>query len=105
VLFLDIRMPGLSGLEVAAQLGEEWPAQRPFPLLVFVTAYDDYAVQAFERAAVDYLLKPVDGARLEQALARARRRLGAERQPAGPAPAECRAKATSRLAKPRRGAT
>jgi DNA-binding LytR/AlgR family response regulator len=64
VLFLDIRMPGLSGLEVAAQLGEEWPAQRPFPLLVFVTAYDDYAVQAFERAAVDYLLKPVTRERL-----------------------------------------
>lgn len=70
VLFLDIRMPGHSGLEVAARLGEEWPAQRPFPLLVFVTAYDDYAVQAFERAAVDYLLKPVSRERLTVTVAR-----------------------------------
>lgn len=64
VLFLDIRMPGRSGLEVARELAEDWPADRPFPLIVFVTAYDNYAVEAFERAAVDYLLKPVNDERL-----------------------------------------
>lgn len=64
VLLLDIKMPGRNGLEVARELAEEWPAQRPFPLIVFVTAYDDYALQAFERAAIDYLLKPVSQERL-----------------------------------------
>ena len=60
-------MPGRSGLDAAQALAEDWPADGsapPFPLLVFVTAYDQYALQAFERAAVDYLLKPVDAARL-----------------------------------------
>ena len=65
VLFLDIRMPGMSGLEVAEALMEDWPAENDrFPLIVFVTAYDQYAVEAFDRAAVDYLLKPVQAARL-----------------------------------------
>jgi DNA-binding LytR/AlgR family response regulator len=64
VAFLDIRMPGLSGLEAAEAIAEDWPDGTPFPLLVFVTAYDQYALQAFERAAVDYLLKPVQPARL-----------------------------------------
>ncbi len=62
VLFLDIRMPGTSGLEAAQALAEDWPGapdSAPFPLIVFVTAYDQYALQAFEQAAVDYLLKPV----------------------------------------------
>ena len=59
VCFLDIRMPGLSGLEVAQALAEDWPAGEPFPLLVFITAYDQYAVQAFDAQAVDYLVKPV----------------------------------------------
>ena len=70
VLFFDIRMPGLSGLEAAAELADAWPAQqsasKPFPALVFVTAYDQYAVQAFEAQAVDYLLKPVQPARLQK---------------------------------------
>ncbi len=70
VLFLDIKMPGRSGLEVAGDLAEEWPAGRPFPLIVFVTAYDDYALQAFERAAIDYLLKPVSQDRLAVTVAR-----------------------------------
>lgn len=61
--FLDIRMPGLSGLEVAQ--GIEGATQ-----VVFVTAYDQFAVEAFERAALDYLLKPVSDARLRQTLAR-----------------------------------
>ena len=83
LVFLDIQMPGLNGFEVARRLtereGEEMPA------LVFVTAFDQHAIEAFEVNAVDYLLKPVDGARLEQALQRARRRVEAERTtPSGP---------------------
>ena len=66
VLFFDIRLPGQSGLEAAAELADAWPADRPFPVLVFVTAYDQYAVQAFEAQAVDYLLKPVQPARLQK---------------------------------------
>ena len=65
IVFLDIRMPGRSGLEAAEAIVEEWPADAgPLPLVVFVTAYDQYALQAFERAAVDYLQKPVQPARL-----------------------------------------
>jgi DNA-binding LytR/AlgR family response regulator len=64
ICFLDIRMPGLSGLEAAQAMAEDWPPDRPFPLLVFVTAYDQYALQAFERAALDYVLKPVQPERL-----------------------------------------
>ena len=70
VLFFDIRMPGLGGLDAAAQLADEWPEGEPFPALVFVTAYDQYAVQAFEAQAVDYVLKPVQSARLERTVAR-----------------------------------
>ncbi len=70
VLFFDIRMPGQSGLEAAAELAEEWPDDTPFPLLVFVTAYDQYAIQAFEAQAVDYVLKPVRADRLAQTVAR-----------------------------------
>ena len=66
VLFFDIRMPGQSGLDAAAELADAWPADTPFPALVFVTAYDQYAVQAFEAQAVDYLLKPVQAARLQK---------------------------------------
>jgi DNA-binding LytR/AlgR family response regulator len=72
VLFLDIRMPGQSGLEAAEALADEWPADAQFPLLVFVTAYDQYAIAAFERAAVDYLLKPVEPERLARTCARLR---------------------------------
>jgi DNA-binding LytR/AlgR family response regulator len=80
IVFLDIRMPGRSGLDVAQALAEDWPARdAPFPLLVFITAYDEYAVQAFEREAVDYLLKPVDDARLAQCVARLQRALAQQR--------------------------
>ena len=82
VCFLDIRMPGLSGLEVAQALAEDWPEDAPFPLIVFATAYDQYALQAFEAQAVDYLLKPVDGRRLSACVARLQARLG-ERDSAG----------------------
>lgn len=66
VLFFDIRMPGQSGLDAAAELADAWPEGMPFPALVFVTAYDQYAVQAFEAQAVDYLLKPVQASRLQK---------------------------------------
>ena len=75
ILFFDIKMPGKSGLEAARELAEEWPDQRPFPLLVFVTAYDDYAVQAFEQAAIDYLLKPANDERLVKTIERLQARL------------------------------
>jgi two-component system, LytTR family, response regulator len=71
VAFLDIQMPGLNGLEVAAQL-----EQGTAPLIVFVTAYDEHAVKAFDLNAVDYLLKPYDKDRLSRSLARMRERLG-----------------------------
>ncbi|HHW44314.1 MAG TPA: response regulator, partial [Desulfotomaculum sp.] len=64
VLFLDISMPGMNGLELGAAI-QELPRQ---PQVIFVTAYDEYAVQAFEVNAVDYLLKPVDQARLKKAV-------------------------------------
>jgi DNA-binding LytR/AlgR family response regulator len=93
VCFLDIRMPGQTGLEAAQALAEDWPAgpaAPPFPLLVFVTAYDQYALQAFEAQAVDYLVKPVDGPRLAACVARLQARLAerpAPQTPASPAPA------------------
>lgn len=71
VVFLDVQMPGLTGFEVARQVAS-LPAA---PHVVFVTAFDQYALDAFQVNAVDYLLKPVDPARLEQAVGRARRRL------------------------------
>jgi DNA-binding LytR/AlgR family response regulator len=83
VLFLDIRMPGTTGLEAAAELAEEWPENEPFPALVFVTAYDQYAVQAFEAQAVDYLLKPVVPERLARTVQRVQQRLAAPSAPAG----------------------
>jgi DNA-binding LytR/AlgR family response regulator len=65
VLFLDIRMPALDGLEAAAELADAWDeSARPFPALVFVTAYDQYALQAFEAQVLDYLLKPLRPERL-----------------------------------------
>jgi len=70
VVFLDLQMPGLTGLEAAHRLAAE-PA---CPALVFVTAYDERAVEAFEVNAVDYLLKPVELSRLERAVTRVRRR-------------------------------
>jgi DNA-binding LytR/AlgR family response regulator len=75
VCFLDIRMPGMSGLEAAQALAEDWPTGAPFPLIVFVTAYDQYALQAFDAQAVDYLVKPVDRMRLAACIARLRSRL------------------------------
>jgi DNA-binding LytR/AlgR family response regulator len=70
IVFLDIRMPGKSGLEVAAEIGDA-------AHVVFVTAFDEYAVQAFENGAADYLLKPVEAARLETTVERLKKRLAA----------------------------
>jgi len=81
VVFLDIQMPGLTGFEVARRLLER---ADDAPAVVFVTAYDQHAVEAFDVNAVDYLLKPVDASRLQQALTRVRRRLGAARQEGDP---------------------
>lgn len=72
LLFFDVRMPGQSGLEAAQEIAERWPEQRALPLLVFITAFDEYAVQAFDQAALDYLVKPVKTARLQQCLERVR---------------------------------
>jgi two-component system response regulator AlgR len=68
LLLLDIAMPGLDGIAVARSLA----SQQPSPAVVFVTAFDHFAVAAFEVEAVDYLMKPVDPARLQRALDRAR---------------------------------
>lgn len=75
VLFLDIKMPGKTGLEAAQELAEDWPDDVPFPLVVFVTAYDEYALQAFEQAAADYVLKPISDARLAKTVERLKARL------------------------------
>jgi len=87
VLFLDIRMPGMTGLEAAQAIAEDWPDDTPLPLPVFVTAYDQYALQAFERAAVDYVLKPVQPERLGQTCARLQAALARRDAPAAAAPA------------------
>ncbi len=77
ILFLDIEMPGATGLEVAARASGR-------SHVVFVTAYDQYAVAAFDQGAVDYLLKPLSGARLFTAIARLKERLGQAPAPLGP---------------------
>jgi DNA-binding LytR/AlgR family response regulator len=71
VAFLDIRMPGLDGLAVAATILEK---PEP-PLIVFATAYNEHALQAFELAALDYVVKPFDERRLDQTIMRARQTL------------------------------
>lgn len=72
VLFFDIQMPGQSGLEAAAQLQTQWGehSAKPFPALVFVTAFDAYAIDAFEAQAQDYLLKPLQMPRLQKTVAK-----------------------------------
>lgn len=88
VLFFDIRMPGQNGIEAAAELADSWhdkwldASQRPkdFPLLVFVTAYDQYAIDAFTAQAVDYVLKPVRTDRLSQTVTRLQSALNQRQQ-------------------------
>jgi DNA-binding LytR/AlgR family response regulator len=83
VLFLDIKMPGQTGLEAAEELAERWEGPQPFPEIVFVTAYDDYALKAFEQAAADYVLKPVSDERLRRTVERLRARLDARQDGGG----------------------
>jgi two-component system LytT family response regulator len=71
LVLLDVQMPDGTGFDVIRQIGPQW-----MPAVVFVTAYDKYAIQAFEVNAVDYLLKPFDDVRLREAVERARSRLG-----------------------------
>ena len=78
LVFLDVQMPGLDGFQVIQKLTERraaGAAAGPMPQIVFATAYDQYAVRAFDVNAVDYLLKPFDRARVEQAVERARGRM------------------------------
>lgn len=84
LVFLDVQMPGKSGVDVVKELGDEMPAT------VFVTAYDQHAVQAFELEAVDYLVKPFDDERFEQAFRRARRRAAESREYVDRIPVELR---------------
>jgi len=80
LVMLDVQMPGLSGFEVARRLAESGTEAQ----LVFVTAFDRHAIQAFDVNAVDYVLKPVEAARLTIAVDRVRRRLASERGPSKP---------------------
>ncbi|MEZ5606215.1 MAG: LytTR family DNA-binding domain-containing protein [Burkholderiaceae bacterium] len=83
VLLLDIRMPALSGLDAAAELADAWdPVVKPFPALAFVTAYDQYALQAFETQALDYVLKPVQPERLQKSVQKLRAALDQRAQSA-----------------------
>jgi DNA-binding LytR/AlgR family response regulator len=83
VVFLDIRMPGLSGVDAAREILQMETAEDEWlPEIVFITAYDEYAVQAFEHGAVDYVLKPAAVERLVKTAERLAQRLAARLQPA-----------------------
>lgn len=102
VLLLDIQMPEITGLDVAASLPS------PAPLVVFVTAYDEYAIRAFDANAIDYLLKPYDQPRLQRALQRVRERLAQQSAAAvktSPTPAAAALPAITQLLVPERSGT
>jgi DNA-binding LytR/AlgR family response regulator len=80
VVFMDIQMPERNGLDAAQAIVDDWPVDKALPLIVFVTAFDRFAVDAFERAAIDYVLKPVQIERLSLTCERLVKRLQ-ERQP------------------------
>ncbi|MEW5762052.1 MAG: LytTR family DNA-binding domain-containing protein [Bacillota bacterium] len=101
VLFLDIAMPGMNGLELGAAI-QELP--RP-PAVIFVTAYDEYAVKAFEVNAVDYILKPIDEDRLRRAINKVMRATVQEAAAAGEAPVEVAAVRIDRIPAERNGKT
>ncbi|MBB5205422.1 DNA-binding LytR/AlgR family response regulator [Inhella inkyongensis] len=89
IVFLDIRMPGLTGLEAATALAEDWPEDAgALPLIVFVTAHDEYALKAFEAAAVDYVLKPAQTERLRQTVQRLQAALAQRAASAAPGAAQ-----------------
>ncbi len=77
LVFLDIQMPGLNGFQVIHKLRE---LKQPIPMVVFVTAYDSYAIKAFDVHALDYLLKPADDERLQDALAKVREYFSTQHQ-------------------------
>jgi DNA-binding LytR/AlgR family response regulator len=82
IVFLDIRMPGLTGVEAARQIAQmELGADELLPEVVFITAYDQYAVEAFEQGVADYVLKPAERERLQVTVDRIRKRLAARGTP------------------------
>jgi DNA-binding LytR/AlgR family response regulator len=94
IVFLDIRMPGLTGVDAARQIAQlppretdNQPDDELLPEIVFITAYDQYAVEAFEQGVVDYVLKPAERERLQLTVGRLRARLAARRAPPGSAEA------------------
>lgn len=93
VVLLDVQMPGLSGIEALSLLGED------APLVILCTAHPDYALDAFELGAVDYVVKPVEAARLKKALARAARQLELRRGGPAPGPGKVAAAAGAALAR------
>jgi DNA-binding LytR/AlgR family response regulator len=86
IVFLDIRMPGLTGVEAAREIAQLEPPEDAdaddwvVPEIVFITAYDQYAVEAFEQGVADYVLKPAERARLEVTVGRIKKRLAARRE-------------------------
>lgn len=87
LVFLDIRMPGKSGVEAAREIAAlGLSSGRPVPEIVFVTAYDEYAIEAFEQGVVDYVLKPAERERLQVTVERVRKRLAQRATPDGVAP-------------------
>ena len=100
VCFLDIHMPGLSGLEVARRMRlAERTGAAPAPQIVFVTAYDAHAIEAFEHGAIDYLLKPFEPARLAETVARLKERLAHPAEAAGASDDDVLAQLADRLAR------
>jgi DNA-binding LytR/AlgR family response regulator len=86
IVFLDIRMPGLTGVEAARQIAQlELPDDALLPEIVFVTAYDQYAVEAFDQGAADYVLKPAERERLALTVGRLKKRLATRGTPEAPA--------------------
>jgi DNA-binding LytR/AlgR family response regulator len=85
IVFLDIRMPGLTGVEAARQIAQMPPRDADedelLPEIVFITAYDQYAVEAFEQGVADYVLKPAERERLQLTVQRIQKRLAARRTP------------------------
>ncbi|OGA25716.1 MAG: DNA-binding response regulator [Betaproteobacteria bacterium RIFCSPLOWO2_02_FULL_67_19] len=85
LIFLDIRMPGKTGVEAAREIAAAAAAgDAPMPEIVFVTAFDQYAIEAFEQGVVDYVLKPAERERLQVTVERVRKRLGERAAPSAP---------------------
>ena len=106
IVFLDIRMPGLTGVDAARQIAQLPPAEGDdddsdlLPEIVFITAYDQYAVEAFEQGVADYVLKPAERDRLQLTVDRIKKRLAAHRRDSGAPTAGATAAACSGLPAP-----